>query len=162
MWDKYVHSWSDLRTSVNSSPVSLPSDFLSWYFFTRSFLTMKVTLFPAAAAFYTLALAAPATNVPDPKIRFVQHERRDESSPWIKRDAIASTFTLPMRIGLTQGNLDKGHGLLMDMHVFACIVFQPRTTKLTRNIVQILAPKVMGATTLPKKFTTSSHHQRRV
>ena len=44
------------------------------------------------------------------------HERRElEHSPWIKAERLHAKTTLPMRIGLTQSNLDIGHDLLMDV-----------------------------------------------
>ncbi|TGO60885.1 hypothetical protein BOTNAR_0138g00120 [Botryotinia narcissicola] len=46
---------------------------------------------------------------------FVSHEKRNTPhTQWIKRDRIASTTLLPVRIGLSQGNLEKGHDFLMD------------------------------------------------
>jgi hypothetical protein len=73
---------------------------------------MKSTLFAALAAFHSLSIAAPTNN-----FRYVRHERREESSIWIKRDTVSSSFMLPMRIGLVQGSLDKGHDMLMDVYV---------------------------------------------
>ena len=44
------------------------------------------------------------------------HERRDYTpARWTKRDRVESHKLLPMRIGLTQTNLEKGHGHLMDV-----------------------------------------------
>jgi tripeptidyl-peptidase-1 len=44
------------------------------------------------------------------------HEKRDFTpTRWIKRDRIHSHVTLPVRIGLTQSNLDRGYEFLMDM-----------------------------------------------
>ena len=74
------------------------------------FAAMKGNLFAVFAALHSLTLAAPTANT-----RHIKHEKRDESSRWIKRDAVASTFTLPMRFGLVQGNLDKGHDMLMEV-----------------------------------------------
>lgn len=42
------------------------------------------------------------------------HERRDYvPSAWTKRDRLESTAMVPVRIGLTQSNLEKGYDLLM-------------------------------------------------
>ena len=71
---------------------------------------MKVTFFAALTALQSLSAAAPTSN-----IRHARHERRDDISDWVKRDAVPADFILPMRIALTQGNLDKGHDMLMDV-----------------------------------------------
>lgn len=60
------------------------------------------------------ALAAVATATPFPSQ--VVHERRDYvPKAWVKRNRIDSGATLPVRIGLTQRNLDKGYDLLMEV-----------------------------------------------
>lgn len=45
------------------------------------------------------------------------HEARESLPPnWVKRsDQLNSQFKLPIRVGLTQSNLHKGYGLLMDV-----------------------------------------------
>jgi len=44
------------------------------------------------------------------------HEKRDVTpNRWIKRDRIHSHITLPVRIGLTQTNLERGYEFLMDV-----------------------------------------------
>jgi len=44
------------------------------------------------------------------------HERRNILHPrWTKRDRVESHKLLPMRIGLTQTNLDNGYDHLMDV-----------------------------------------------
>ncbi|KAB8346134.1 hypothetical protein FH972_023180 [Carpinus fangiana] len=54
------------------------------------------------------AIAAPAGHV--------LHEKREFlSANWQKKHAIESRALMPMRIGLTQQNLDQGHDLLMDV-----------------------------------------------
>ncbi|TAQ88300.1 hypothetical protein B7494_g3398 [Chlorociboria aeruginascens] len=46
----------------------------------------------------------------------VVHEKRDvTTSIWVKRERIAADVLLPMRIGLTQRNLEQGYDLLMDV-----------------------------------------------
>lgn len=45
----------------------------------------------------------------------VLHERRDASLQWVKRDRLHRDVKLPMRIGLTQRNLDEGHEALMQV-----------------------------------------------
>jgi tripeptidyl-peptidase-1 len=51
-----------------------------------------------------------------PSSRHVLHERR-ETAPrhWEKTSRLNPDAVLPMRIGLTQSNLDKGDDLLMEV-----------------------------------------------
>lgn len=74
---------------------------------------MKATYFIAWATYQLSVLAAPTEH-------YVRHESRANSvhySPWEKREAASpeADFVLPMRIGLTQSNLDRGHDLLMEV-----------------------------------------------
>jgi len=51
------------------------------------------------------------------------HEKRQTpSSDWVKVARIEKTAILPMRIGLTQSNLDQGHEFLMEVYApnFLC------------------------------------------
>ena len=69
--------------------------------------------------FFTLSvlgvLAAQAAAVPHPA-NHVVHERRDAvPKSWIKRDRLDVNVELPVRIGMAQSNLDKGHELLMEV-----------------------------------------------
>ena len=55
-------------------------------------------------------LAAPTTH------EYTVHERRDAlPTSWNEGKRLDRTATLPMRIGLTQSNLDRGHDLLMEV-----------------------------------------------
>jgi len=67
----------------------------------------------------TIALSAVTSiAVPTPAVvDHVLHERRSLSSAWIKRDRVHPDVKLPMRIGLTQSNLDKGYDYLMEVYV---------------------------------------------
>lgn len=61
------------------------------------------------------ALAALAAAIPHPA-NHVVHERRDAvPKAWLKRDRLDAGIELPVRIGMTQSNLDKGHELLMEV-----------------------------------------------
>ena len=69
--------------------------------------------------FFTLSvlsvLAAQAAAVPHP-VKHIVHERRDAlPKSWIKRDRLDANVELPVRIGMTQSNLDRGHELLMEV-----------------------------------------------
>ena len=61
------------------------------------------------------ALALGVAAVPAPAANVV-HEKRDYvPRGWAKRDKLPGDAELPMRIGLSQQNLDKGMDLLMDV-----------------------------------------------
>lgn len=48
--------------------------------------------------------------------RHVLHEKRDSTTRnWVKRSPVHASKTLPMRIGMTQSNLDQGDSLLMEV-----------------------------------------------
>lgn len=67
-------------------------------------------------SFLVLALAVLAHAVPYPATH-VMHEKRHEHSSrrWLKGGRVDASAVLPLRIGLTQRNLDKGHDLLMSV-----------------------------------------------
>lgn len=60
------------------------------------------------ATVITLTLAVPPTHV-------VHEERESNLARWVKRDRVLKDAKLPMRIGLSQSNLDKVHDYLMDV-----------------------------------------------
>ncbi|KAM0318569.1 hypothetical protein ACHAO8_001660 [Botrytis cinerea] len=63
-----------------------------------------------------LAAVLPNSDIISTRSSFVSHEKRNAPhAQWMKRDRIASTTLLPVRIGLSQGNLEKGHAFLMDV-----------------------------------------------
>ena len=59
------------------------------------------------------ALATCVIAAPAPGAKYALHEKR-EFAPraWQKRDRVNPSQILPVRIGLTQSNLDKGPSLL--------------------------------------------------
>ena len=61
-----------------------------------------------------LALASLAAAAPS-AVRHVMHEKREESSNWVKLDRVHEHEVLPVRIGLTQSNLDNIDDLLYDV-----------------------------------------------
>jgi tripeptidyl-peptidase-1 len=73
---------------------------------------MRYQLILAAAAAFSVSVAAlPHLNAPH-----VIHEKREVLHPkWVKRSAVVEGRTLPVRIGMTQSNLDQAHSLLMDV-----------------------------------------------
>lgn len=79
-------------------------------------MLLKIAVVAAIAAFVD---AAPAS------IKHALHEKRSSpASDWVRSARVESTAILPMRIGLSQGNLEKGHDMLMEVYVnliHACI-----------------------------------------
>ena len=73
-------------------------------------VTMQLFTLALLGACLRLGAAAPAPS------GHTLHERRSvEYSPWTKAERLHAETILPMRIGLTQSNLDIGHDLLMDV-----------------------------------------------
>ena len=71
---------------------------------------MHFTSLTVAATLLRAAIAAPA-NVQ----RHVLHEKRAVPENWIKGERLRSDVRMPMRIGLVQENLHKGHDWLMEV-----------------------------------------------
>ena len=70
-------------------------------------LLLRLAVLATIAAFSN---AAPAT------LRHAVHEERSApAKDWVKGARIDGSAILPMRIGLTQKNLEKGYGLLMEV-----------------------------------------------
>lgn len=71
-------------------------------------------------------MAAPAAH------NYQLHERREViPSSWIEGTRLDGKTLLPVRIGLTQSNLDHGHDLLMDVYVTGSIHFTTQNRRLT-------------------------------
>jgi tripeptidyl-peptidase-1 len=64
---------------------------------------------------FVIALAATAQSAAVPNSHVVHEKREVTSSRWVKREKLAPSDILPMRIGLKQRNLDRGHEFLMDV-----------------------------------------------
>ncbi len=60
-------------------------------------------------------LAVQALASPAPPSHALHERRSYVPKAWQKRSRVEGTTRLPMRIGLTQGNLHKGHDLLMEV-----------------------------------------------
>lgn len=71
---------------------------------------MRVS-FAILGAFAASAVALPTST------RYVVHEKRGNEASWseISHAKPDKRITLPVRIGLTQSNLDQGHDILMDI-----------------------------------------------
>lgn len=64
----------------------------------------------------TLALwAASILAAPAPSSHILHEKRETVASRWIKGDRLEADVLLPVRIGMTQSNLDRGHDHLMDV-----------------------------------------------
>jgi tripeptidyl-peptidase-1 len=63
-----------------------------------------------ALAIVALSEASPAS------IKHALHEKRDRpSTDWVKGARVEADSILPMRIGLSQNNLEKGYDYLMEV-----------------------------------------------
>lgn len=66
---------------------------------------------------WTLLCTVAATFVGTSLAQHVVHERAAESaSEWVKLGSINRNGLLPVRIGMTQQNLEQGHELLMERY----------------------------------------------
>ena len=71
---------------------------------------MMIKSFIAVFSLLDLLAASPVPSTHE------VHERRDTlHSSWTKRHRVESHKLLPMRVGLTQSNLENGYDLLMDV-----------------------------------------------
>ncbi|KAJ5113386.1 subtilisin-like protein [Penicillium angulare] len=71
---------------------------------------MLVRQLSVALAIVALTGAAPAS------VKHVLHEKREKNGyDWVKGDRVESDAVLPVRIGLSQNNLEKGYDYLMEV-----------------------------------------------
>lgn len=98
---------------LDLQPYSLPSS-LPRRGALRQAFTMFIKL-SVLAAIAGLVSAAPSPSA----LNHVVHEKRDAPlHGWSKTDRLEKDAVIPMRIGLTQTNLDKGYDMLMEVYVF--------------------------------------------
>jgi len=62
-----------------------------------------------------VAIAALVNAAPKPAPHVLHEKREFPSRDWIKGARIEKDAIIPMRIGLTQTNLENGYDLLMDV-----------------------------------------------
>jgi tripeptidyl-peptidase I len=94
---------------------------------------MKTSLLLAA-----VALAAGSFGLPSTK--YVVHEKRSRPAHgWYKRSSIEEGTMLPMKIGLTQRNLDKAHEFLMDVSDPKSVNFGKHWTP--KQVAETFAPR---------------------
>lgn len=60
-------------------------------------------------------LAARAAAVPFPANHVVHERRENVPKAWVKRDRLDAAAIVPVRIGMKQSNLEKGHDFLMEV-----------------------------------------------
>ncbi|MCJ1435182.1 hypothetical protein MMC27_004553 [Xylographa pallens] len=72
---------------------------------------MQLSLITLACVLAATAVALPAS------VSYVVHEKRSMLSSWVARTDVKPNgrIILPVRIGLMQSNLDRGHDILMDI-----------------------------------------------
>jgi hypothetical protein len=91
--------------------------------------------------FAQLALLATVANAAPALIKHVLHEERVSSmSDWVKSARIEGSAVLPVRIGLSQTNLERGHDFLSKLIEFLEIqaLFQQLSYRLTfRFLVEV-------------------------
>jgi tripeptidyl-peptidase-1 len=94
---------------------------------------MRFSIVTVAAVLAALAEASPFAGT------HVVHEKRDAPlKKWVKRDALNPRAVLPMRIGLVQSNLDKGHDMLMGMSDMESSQYGKHMT--AEEIIEFFAP----------------------
>jgi tripeptidyl-peptidase I len=62
-----------------------------------------------------ISITATSYGAPSSSRHEVHERRHGEHNLWEKRERVQATDVFPMRIGLTQSNLDRAHSLLMDV-----------------------------------------------
>jgi hypothetical protein len=78
-----------------------------------------------------LGAAAAVMGLPAPH-DYVVHERRDYiPGSWVQSKKLDGSTVLPVRIGLSQSNLDRGHDLLMEMYAAVLRLFMTKLEALT-------------------------------
>jgi len=69
-----------------------------------------------AAVVWCLLLPTFSVAIPTTRSDLVVHEKRHATPrEWVKRSRLSSKTMLPVRIALSQKNLEKGHEFLMDV-----------------------------------------------
>jgi hypothetical protein len=88
---------------------------------------------------------------------YVEHEHQTLhiSHLWEIQSKAHKDMIVPIRIGLTQSNLDKGHNLLMEVYVLDCsCTFTDACTDYVRSVLIMTHPD-MENTTLQKRSPIS-------
>lgn len=111
-----------------------------------------------ASILFLGVLAAGVLGIPAPS-DYVVHERRDAlPREWDTEMPLDKRTVLPMRIGLAQSNLDRGHDLLMEMYVPYSLLYGDGTD----GAAPTPDPISMPSTSLPRRCMTSLLPRRAV
>lgn len=109
--------------------------------------------------YLALAIAALSEAVPAP-IKHVLHEKRERHGlDWVKGDRVERDAVLPVRVGLTQNNLDKGYELLMDVYVMCSLDLQLKRANRLTGPTQAL-PSMASIGPLMRSMICLPHRQR--
>ncbi|KAJ5346446.1 Peptidase S8/S53 subtilisin/kexin/sedolisin [Penicillium brevicompactum] len=106
-----------------------------------------------------LVVATVSTAVPAP-VKHVLHEKRSLHADWVKGDRVKRDSVLPVRIGLTQANLDKGDEYLM-------AVSDPNSPKYgqywsAEEVHDLFAPSKDAVESVRRWLESSGIHESRV
>ncbi|KAF3163032.1 hypothetical protein TWF751_010474 [Orbilia oligospora] len=92
---------------------------------------------------------------------YVVHEKRAvKNQAWFKRSPASRSSVLPMRIGLKQRNLDKGHDLLMEISTPGSPKYGNHLTK--AEVIEMFAPDTESERTVIKWLEDSGFHPDRI
>ncbi|KAJ6179418.1 hypothetical protein N7519_009879 [Penicillium mononematosum] len=106
-----------------------------------------------------LAIVALSGAVPAP-VKHVLHEKRSEHVDWVKGERIKRDSVLPVRIGLTQNNLEKGDEYLM-------AVSDPNSAKYgqywsAEEVHELFAPSKDSVDSVRRWLQSSGIHESRI
>jgi hypothetical protein len=100
-----------------------------------------------------------ATAIAAPSSSYVQHEKREALPPgWERTQKLPGHEVLPMRIALSQSNLDKADEFLMDVSHPDSPNFGYVATDVTPNVARFCSPESVSFST----FCSSMPHLRRI
>lgn len=98
------------------------------------------------ASLFLLSVTAVLASPTPPN--YVVHERRDVlPNGWIEERRLDEGTLLPMRIGLTQSNLDRGHDLLMEVYVVRLLTGTQLTTQIPSTLFSLWTASLDGGST---------------
>ncbi|KAH8880604.1 alkaline serine protease [Thozetella sp. PMI_491] len=122
----------------------------------------------ALASFLSLqAVASPISHNETPKNKrvpasHVLHERHlpHTSRHWTKRDKVPAGTLLPMRIGLKQSNLDRGHDRLMEISTPGSVHYGKHMT--AEEVIDFFAPHQSSVDVVLDWLVTSGIEKSRI
>lgn len=99
----------------------------------------------ALAATLTLCEASPAPHSSDRGTHVVHEKRSEASSPWVKGPKVDKDAILPIRIGLTQSNLENGYDHLMDVYVSSSCQLASQPVVVVLTGAALIQPRPISA-----------------